>query len=796
MLVPINWLRDYVKVEGISMSELARKMALSGSNVEEVISRDLGFSGVVSACIEEIRPHPDSDHMWVTTVNDGSSERTQVVCGAQNLTKGDIVPFAKVGAILPGDKKISEAKLRGIESYGMLCSGQELGMNSSIIPKDSLEGILLLPKETPLGVDIKEILGLDDTLIDFELTNNRQDCNSILGMAAETAATLGSRFEYPPYEFERLGSDINDYLSVEVKDFEACRRYSARMVKVLKIEPSPLWMQVRLMSVGIRPINNIVDVSNFVMVEIGQPLHTFDYAQIQGKKIIVQKAQPGDNIITLDGNTRPLNGNVLMISDTVRHIGVAGIMGGENSEITDKTEYVVIESANFEKNSIRASSKFFGLRSESSAHFEKGISIHLTKYALDRAASLLVEIGACEYIDGLIDVYKELPEPKVVSVATDDINKLLATSISTDEAAGYLNLLGFGIETSGEVITATTPRFRQDINIKEDLIEEVARIYGYDKIGTSLPSVVSSLEEENKHYASLQALKKFMLAIGGYEMLTYSFISPRAQEALAFEDTDLRSKTAIIINPLGEDYSVMRTSLLTGLLDALALNQRKKNESALMFEIAPVYLPDQSDEGLPYQPNRLVFGKFDSDYYDLKAIVDNLVQQLQLDGITFVRSTEKTLHPGKSADVYLDETKLGFIGILHPSVAAKYGLENVGVGEFDAEALGELLTKLVYTSPVIAKFPAVTRDLALVAEDKVLSDEIRKVIRENSGAYLKRCEVFDVYKSDAIGIGKKSIAYSLEFQSDTETLTDEEIDTVIKNILNSLESELQVRIRE
>lgn len=795
MLVPIKWLKDYINID-IDIKDFADKMTLTGTKVEAVEYRGEGLKNIVAGKVLEIEKHPDSDHMWICKIDQGDKIAT-IVTGAQNVAAGDIIPVAKDNSVIAGAVKIKTSKLRGVVSEGMLCSAAELGISSSIAPKYASEGIYILPIDTKIGEDITEILGLNDYVIDFELTNNRQDCNSILGIAYEANATLGREFVFPAYEYTSQNNDIDKYLKVEVENYDLCRRYTARMVKILKVEPSPLWMQIRLMGAGIRPINNIVDVSNFVMLETGQPLHTFDYNKLQDGKIIVKNASDGEVMNTLDGIERKLNSQVLMIDDGRKHVAIAGIMGGGNSDIDEHTNMVVIESANFEKNTIRQSAKQFGLRTESSAHFEKGISIHLTKYAADRAASLLVEIGAAEYIDGIIDKYQKLDETIRLSVDTSWVSRFIGINFSSKQIADCLNRLGFKPVANGNMIEVTVPKFRQDILIKEDIAEEIVRMYGYNNIPNTLMASSNYIAEPNKVYDLKCQIKDVLVSAGGHEILTYSFVSPEKLLKLGYDKSDIRYDFAQIINPLGEENSAMRTTLITGLLDALSVNFNRKNNAALMFEIGGVYYKDvEIEKGLPAQFEKLCFGKFNSDFYEIKSVAQYLFGLLNINNITYIRSDEVTLHPGRSADILAGEKKIGYVGQVHPLIAKEYDLtEDTVIAEIDVQMLIDLSSEVIIKMSPLAKYPSVQRDLALVCNDAVMAGEIRAVIIKSAGKYLINCEAFDVYKNESLGIGKKSIAFSLTFRSDNATLTDKEVDESVNNILNTLKEKMDIVIR-
>lgn len=795
MLVPIKWLKDYINID-IDIKEFADRMTLSGTKVEAVEYRGGGLKNIVAGRVLEIKRHPDSDHMWICEIGLGEKTVT-IVTGAQNVNAGDIVPVAKDGSVIAGGKKIKTSKLRGVASEGMLCSAQELGISSSITPKHASDGIYILPDDTAAGEDITKVLGLNDYVIDFELTNNRQDCNSILGIAYEAGATLGHKFIFPEYEYKSPKNDIGDYLKVEVENYDLCRRYTARMLKVLKVEPSPMWMQVRLMGAGIRPINNIVDVSNFVMLETGQPLHTFDYNKLQDGKIVVKNALDGEVMNTLDGIERKLNSNVLMIDDGKKHVAIAGIMGGGNSDIDEHTAMVVIEAANFDKNTIRQSAKYFGLRTESSAHFEKGISIHLTKYAADRAASLLVEIGAAEYIDGFIDKYQKLDEPVRLCVDTAWVSRFIGIDFKPEQIANCLNLLGFEPKIVKNSIEATVPQFRQDIKIKEDLAEEIVRMYGYNKIPNTLMASSNFIAEPNKEYDLKCRIKDILVSAGGYEILTYSFVSPDKLSKLGYGKNDLRYDPAIIINPLGEENSSMRTTLLNGLLDALATNYNRKNNPALMFEIGGVYFKNiEIEKGLPAQFEKICFGKYGSDFYEIKSVAQYLFGMLKIKDVTYIRSDEVTLHPGRSADILIEKKKIGYAGQVHPLIAKNYDLpEDTIIAEIDAQMLIGLSSEVIVKMSPLAKYPSMQRDLALVCNENIMAEEIRGIIIESAGENLIGCEAFDVYMSDALGAGKKSIAFSLVYRSDSATLTDKEIDESVSGILSALKEKMGILIR-
>lgn len=794
MFVPTIWLKDYVDIPN-DIHKFERMMTLSGTMVEGYEYRAEHLNNIVAAKVTQIQRHPDSDHMWICTLDDNENTYT-IVTGAQNVKNGDIVPLARNNSVIAGGKKIKTSVLRGVESQGMLCSAQELGINSSLVPKHSENGIYILPEDTKVGEDIKTVLGLDDYIVEFELTNNRQDCNSVLGIAYEASATQHKKFDFPKYEFTSQTNDIDNYLTVEVKNYDICPRYTAKMLKIKKIEPSPMWMQICLMGAGVRPINNIVDVSNFVMLEIGQPLHTFDYDKIAGHKIIVANANEGDEFVTLDGTSHTLTSDYLMINDENGPIAIAGVMGGGNSDIDENSKFVVIESANFNGVSIRNTAKKLGMRTEASAHYEKGISVNLTKYAADRAASLMVEIGAAEYIDGVIDVYENLPEPKQLSIDINWYNKFIGLNLTIDEAASYLNDLGFEPVISENIINVTVPRFRQDINIKEDLAEEITRMYGYANIPMTRLESSNYISEENSYYRAKQEIKKLLINAGGCDTLTYAFISPNAIEDLNLAQDDIRNYPMTLINPLGTENSVMRTCMAPSILETLKLNYNKKNKPQLMFELASIYLKNESKEELPEFIEKISLGKYNSDFYELKSILNYLFDSLKINNIEYIRAEETFLHPGRSAYVLLNGENIGYIGQIHPYLAKKYEIcDETIIAELSLKPIIDTSSSIEIKVMPPAKYPSVERDLALLADDEVLANTITKVIKEFGGEYLINCEVFDVYRSEALGTGKKSIAFNLLFRSETSTLHDEDVDGAIANILKGLKEKLNIELR-
>ncbi|MFL0247925.1 phenylalanine--tRNA ligase subunit beta [Candidatus Clostridium stratigraminis] len=793
MKVPYKWLKDYVNVN-ISPKELADRLTLSGSNVEEVITSGDEIQNVVTGKLLKIEPHPDAEKLVICQLDVAVGEELQIVTGADNMKVGDIVPVALHGSSLPGGMKIKRGKLRGIVSNGMMCSEEELG----IAGEEQVHGLMILPKDTPIGKDIKEVLGLDNAVIDFEITSNRADCFSIVGMARETAATLGLKYNMPETNFKAsCSNNINDSIKVEVKDTELCRRYMARGVKDIKIEPSPAWMQERLIEAGVRPINNIVDITNFVMIELGQPMHAFDRREITSNSIIVERADENEEFVTLDGIERALNANVLNIKDGNKTIGLAGIMGGLNSEVKDDTTEIVFESATFDGTNIRVSSQNLGLRTEASSKFEKDLDPNLAELAINRACSLVEELNAGHVMEGTIDIYPKLLEEKQLQVSANWVNKFLGTEITAENMKEYLDRLELITELKEENLIITVPTFRGDINIKEDVAEEVARIYGYDNIPTTIMSSASLNGGKNKKQKLEDKIIESLTASGLNQAISYSFVSPKVfDKVLIPVDSELR-KAVTIKNPLGEDFSIMRTTSLPTMMEALARNYSRSNEAAKLFEIGKIYLPNEDASKLPEETNIITIGMYGKvDYFDLKGIVENVFSTVGITNVSFNReSSNESFHPGKTASVYSKKENLGIIGEVHPDVCDNYGIdENTYVAVLNLDLLVKLSSNVIkYTS--LPKYPAVTRDLAVLVEDSILVQQIEDIIRKQGSNLLDSIKLFDVYKGSQIPEGKKSVAYALSYRAENKTLTDVEVNKTHDKIIRSLEHQLGAELR-
>lgn len=791
MKVPYNWLKDYVEIN-VDPHTLGDKLTLSGSALEEVIIQGDNIKNVVTGKITKIEKHPDADRLNVCQVNIGKEE-IQIVTAATNMKEQDIVPVALHKSILADGTEIKKGKMRGVVSNGMFCSEEELG----IAGDEPVHGLMILPSDAPLGMDIKEYLGLNKAILDFEITSNRPDCLSMVGMARETAATLRTNYTMPNFNYEvKCSTNINDELKVEVKD-KLCRRYMARGVKNVKVESSPSWMQERLLEAGVRPINNIVDITNFVMLEIGQPMHAFDARQIESKTIVIEKANDGEKFTTLDEIERELDSSILMIKDGSKSVAVAGIMGGLNSEIQDDTTEVIFESANFEGTNIRVSSKKLNLRSESSSRFDKDIDPNLAKLAIDRACALICELNCGEVMEGTIDIYNDVKEEGSITVNSTWINKFLGTEISKEEMKEALDSLDLITEIKNEDLIISIPTFRIDIAIKEDIAEEIARIYGYDKIPTTIFKVSTEREPRYKNELLTDKVIEIMVASGVNQSISYSFVSPKVFDKVNIPvDSELRNVVKIK-NPLGEDYSVMRTTTLPSIMESLGRNYSRNNDYVRLFEIGRIYLPNENEKQLPTEKNVLTIGIYgDCDYLDLKGIVENIIDGLGISKAKYVRESEnQSYHPGKTAALMVRNKKVGVFGEVHPDVTENYGINvNCYVAELDLDSLFEASTTVKAYKP-LPKFPAVTRDIALLCDDSILVAEIEETIRKAGGNLVEKVQLFDIYKGAQIPEGKKSIAYAIAYRDEKKTLEDKDISKVHDKILKALEHKLGAVLR-
>ncbi len=797
MLVPVKWLKEYVDID-IDSKELADRLTMSGSHVDSIESIDKGIENVVVGKILEINQHPDADKLVVTIIDVGN-EKVQIVTGANNIKVGDYIPVALAGAKLPGGVKIKKGKLRGIESNGMLCSAGELGINDSVVPKENKDGIFILDKEYTLGTDIKEVLGLHGEIIDFEITPNRPDCLSIIGMARETAATLGKNVKYPEIKINNQVDDINDYVNeirVEAKDL--CNRYYAKVVKDIKVGQSPMWMQRKLMEAGVRPINNIVDITNYVMLEIGQPIHAFDLDKLSGKNVVVRRAQENEKIKTLDGVERSLDSSVLVIADDSRPMAIAGVMGGEDSEVTKETKNILIESANFNGRSVRLTSRKVSLRTEASAKFEKDLDPNLSDIACNRVCQLIEEINAGTVVSEYVDIYDGKSEEKTMELSPEKANRLLGTDIEASEMVKMLNSLELKASLQGDKITVSIPSFRRDLGIEADLIEEVGRIYGLDKI-TPQPLVGTLTKAEKTVIRQIEdKTKSILTGIGLNEITTYSFISPKQYDKLNIPEDSMKRKCVEIRNPLGEDFSVMRTTLVGNILEVMTRNYKYGVEKAWAYEIGNTFTPRELPiTELPYENKVLAMGMYgNSDFFTLKGVLDTVLEKLGIKGYEYIREKNNpAFHPGRTASITLGNHVLGTIGEIHPDVLDNFGMkERVYVAELNFELM-VLASNLERKYTPLPKYPSVSRDIALVLDEDIMVKEIEKIIMENSKNLVSAIKLFDVYKGGQIEKGKKSVAYSIIYRSHDKTLTDEDVSKVHDKIVEKLKENLNATLR-
>ncbi|WMJ24072.1 phenylalanine--tRNA ligase subunit beta [Paludicola sp. MB14-C6] len=782
MNLSMKWLSDYVDID-VKPRDYAHALTMSGSKVEGYEIEGEEITNVVVGKVLEITPHPDADKLVVCKIDVAKDEPLQIVTGAKNVVVGALVPVALDGSTLPHGVKIKKGKLRGVVSEGMLCSVAELNVTVHDFPYAIEDGIFLIEEDCKPGDDIHDAIGINDTCVEFEITSNRPDCLSVIGLARETAATYGVPLKLNAPVVKGSGDDIKNYISVEVKNAELCPRYIAKAVKNVKIEPSPRWMRERLRASGVRPINNLVDITNYVMLEYGQPLHAFDASFIDGKKIIVRNAMKDEKMQTLDGIDRVLNENMLVIADENKPLAVAGVMGGENSSIIDTTKTVIFESANFLGSSVRITSKNLALRTDSSGRFEKGLDPHNTLPAIMRACELVEMLGAGEVVDGIIDVDNSPKEPVKIKLECDWINNFLGIDLAHDEMIAMLHKLGF--EVKNEMIIV--PSFRTDVFHKADVAEEVARIYGYDKIPTTAVRGVArgKLTEEQKFERKIH---KALQASGCYEVSTYSFISPKYYDKINLPaDSSLRN-CVTITNPLGEDTSVMRTTTLPSMLEVLSRNYNNRNAQFYGYEIGSEYIPTKDGE-LPNENPQVTIGMYGNcDFYQLKGIVETMLERLAVkDWDIHPIKDDPSFHPGRTALITKGDVVIGILGEVHPQVLVNYNIGTKAyLAKFDVNAMFSLANTETQYKP-LPKYPASTRDLSLICDDELPIVEIEKAIKGAVGNTLEAVKLFDVYKGAQIAENKKSVSYSIIMRSPTQTLTDTEADAAIKRVLKALD---------
>ncbi|MCD8222120.1 MAG: phenylalanine--tRNA ligase subunit beta [Clostridiales bacterium] len=806
MNTTLSWIKAYVPDLDVTAQEYTDAMTLTGTKVEGYLCPDKNLDKIVVGQIKEIRRHPDADKLIICSVDIGT-EMIQIVTGAPNVKEGDKVPVVLDGGKVAGGHdggplpeegiKIKKGKLRGVESCGMMCSIEELGSSRDMYPEAPEFGIYIFDEDVEVGMDAIEALGMHDVVFEYEITSNRVDCYSIIGIAREAAATFGKKFCPPVVTPTGNNEDIHDYLEVQVEDPDLCPRYCARMVKNIHLAPSPKWMQRRLAVSGIRPINNIVDITNYIMEEYGQPMHAFDYDLLAGHKIVVKRAKDGDEFQTLDGQIRKMDSDILMINDGEKEVGIAGIMGGENSKITDSVQSMVFECACFDGTNIRLSAKRLGLRTDASGKYEKGLDPNNAEEAINRACQLIEELGAGEVVGGMIDIYPVKRGESRVKFDADRINGLLGTAIDADTMKGYFRMLDLGFDEETQEVIA--PSFRQDIHCLADLAEEVARFYGYDKIPTTLPKGESTMGRLSEKLRVETVVRRFAEFYGFSESMTYSFESPKVfQKLLIPEDSSLR-RAIPIANPLGEDFSIMRTTPLNGMLTSLATNYNRRNKNVKIYELANTYLPKALPlTELPDERMQFVLGFYgEGDFFTMKGAVEEIFEKLGMKKKVRYNPDcgHPYLHPGRKAEICYEKTTVGYLGEIHPEVADNYRLgERTYVAVIDMPRIMPFVS-FEHKFTGIAKYPAVSRDLSMVVPKNILVGQIEDMITLRSGKMMESCRLFDIYEGEQIEEGFKSVAYSVSFRAKDHTLTDEEITVVMRKILNGLEG-MGIRLRE
>ena len=783
MQVSINWLKDYVNIN-CSADELAEKFTMAGIPVENVIRAGEGLEKVVTGRIEKLDAHPDSDHLQVCQMNIGGDELLQIVTGAPNVKQGQVVPVALVGAHLPNGQKISKGKLRGVASNGMLCSADELKLDIENLPDEQKVGIYILPEDTPVGLPVAKVLGLDDDILEFELTANRGDCFSVYGLVREVAVLLN---ETPA-----------DLIEIKIDAPDLCQRFSSRVLTDVKLFPSPAWIQKRLEGAGIRAINNVVDVTNFVMVELGQPMHAYDYDEVRGHVLNARRAVKGEQLHTLDDSNRLAQGDELVIADYEKAAGLAGVMGGLETEITEKTKTVVLEAAAFNPASIRRTSRAVGLHSEASGRFERGTNEKITITALNRAAQLLQEMGACKVCEGIVDVYPAPKSEVKVQFTAAQINSRLGTNLSEEKILDILKSLGFKIDNDADFYTATIPDWRNDVKIPEDLSEEIARIYGYNNIPSTLPK--GQLQGKQSDLQNFIDKIKFTLTgLGMNEITSFAFTCAEMFDKLQIPAESELRRAVPIMNPFTEEAALLRTTLLSSVLENVARNFARKNEDVRLFEVAPIFLPKSLPvTELPNEVQKLcgvIMGRREPkgwaqnsaevDYYDVKGIVEELFAKLFIERYTVEAGEHYAMHPGKTAFFKKGREILATLGEIHPAVTESLGInKKIYAFECDIATLMKCASKK-FSFETLPKYPAITRDLAILVE----------VIAKSAGKFFDGVTLFDVYKGERIAADKKSLAFTIKFQSDERTLKDEEADDAFKNILSTLEKTFAAELR-
>lgn len=800
MKVPVKWLKEYMDID-ISVEELSESLTLSGSIVENVEVLGEGIKNVFVGKIGDIKKHPNADKLLMASVDMGD-RIVQVLTAAENIKVGDYIPVALNGAVLHGGQKIKKGKIRGEMSEGMMCSIGELGLDRHDYPDADEDGIFILNdqqdiSEYVLGQDIKEIIGYDDEVLEFEITSNRPDCLSIEGIAREASATLSLPKKKIEINVEEKGEPASDYIAVEIEDPDLCSRYGARIVKNVVIKPSPDWLRKRLRACGVRPINNIVDITNYVMIELGQPMHAFDLNYIRGSRIIVRRAKDGEKMTTLDGKERILDPSILVIADGERAVALAGIMGGENSEVMEDTKTVLLESATFNGIGVRLAAKKLGLRTEASGRFEKGLDPENAERAINRAAQLIEMTGSGEVLKGVVDCYPAVRSKRVLKLEPEKINAFLGTSIETDFMMDALESLDFKVDRGK--MEVSVPTFRDDVESRADLSEEVARLYGYNNIkATLLKGKTQTVGRRTREQKIEGMVQRVMVACGLSEIYTYSFTSPKIFDRLRLDSDDPLRKAITISNPLGEDYSIMRTTTIGDMLITMGRNFSRKNDRGAFFELSHIYIPREYPlTGLPDEKQVLTLGKYNgTDFYDLKGILEELFSVLRISHYEFIPERDNRIfHPGRCARILIGNNDAGIIGQIHPETAENFSCAPMTVvAVMDMEALVDSAAmESVYRQ--LPRHPGVERDLAVILKDEIPASHIEREIRDGGGKILESVELFDIYKGKQVPQGFKSMAYSIVFRAEDRNLTDEEVNPVMEGIIHKLQEKFQAELR-
>jgi phenylalanyl-tRNA synthetase beta chain len=811
MLASLNWMKEYVDIN-VTPEELADKLTGVGLEVEQVIHLGKGLEGVITGKVETIERHPNSDHLWICMMNLGQSELVQILTGAQNVKQYDIVPVAVVGSILPSGMKLKKAKMRGLDSFGMLCSAEELGIDSKLLLPGQRSGIFILPSNTEIGIDVKPVLGLDDVVLDIDLTANRGDCFNMLGLAREAAAVLNLDLKMPDLTVKQsAGGHAEAMAKIEVAATELCSRFAVRVLQNIKIMPSPVWMQNHLRACGMRPISNVVDVTNYVMLELGQPMHAYDYDKVAMHKLIVRRAAEGEKLVTLDGQERILDSSMITIADSNHAIGLGGVMGGLETEVTNDTVTVMLEAATFNGPSIRRTSKALGLRSEASGRFERGVDTVLTHNALNRAAHLLEQMCACETVEGIVESYPVEYRPAVIKVTADAISSRIGEVITKNEIVEILRKIKFAVVEEGEdTLIITAPSWRPDVTCDADISEEVARMYSFENITSHLPRLDIVQGRQMVIEDVRDGIQDYMASAGLDEVMTYSFIHANSFDKMQLSTVDVRRKAIEIINPISDEFKTMRTIMAPSILAAAAYNLARQHTRVGIFEVGRTFIPKSLPlTEFPEEPRVLcavLSGKRNElnwneshdgvDFYDMKGILEGLMEKLQVNDYKLVPSNEPFLHPGKSCSIEYQGKIIGCFGEVHPVVQANFEL---GAVAYLLEIQIEPLVAGATTIPQyqrLPKFPSTSRDIAVVVPTEVSMAELDRVIHDNGGELLTKVKVFDLYTGKQVASGCKSMAFNLTFQDNERTLTDGDIDMVIKKIVDVVGETFKAKLRD